>query len=369
MSKNIAVIFGGRSNENEVSVITGTMTANVLKNCGYGVITFYIAQDGKAYTGGGLTEIANFKSDGYKKFPRAFLASGGIYALNKRGLTKKFIPVDVAINCCHGGIEEGGGIAGLCAEAGIPFASAALFESAVFMDKYLTKLILRALDIKCVDFVRVDSLESVRTGGDMPGFPVIVKPVSLGSSIAIEKAVDKESLENAVETGLIYDSAVIIEKYIESRREINCAAYFYGGEVITSECEEAVTSGDILSYEDKYQGGAKSVLPADIPPHMSQLIKDTVRKVYKNLDMRGIVRFDFIISGEEVYLSEVNTVPGSLSYYLLSKGFKDFGNVLSRVIEQAEKDFKEKSSKKILKTGLIENVSLNTGKLGFKNGN
>lgn len=366
MSKNIAVIFGGKSNENEVSIITGTMTANVLKNSGYNVIAFYIAQDGKAYTGGGLTEIANFKNNGHTNFPRALLASGGIYALNKRGLPKKFIPVDAAINCCHGGIEEGGGIAGLCAEAGIPFASAALFESSVFMDKYLTKLILRALDVKCVDFVRIERVDELDSGGNMPEFPVIVKPVSLGSSIAIEKAEDFESLKNAIETGLIYDEAVIVEKYIENRREINCAAYFYDGEVITSECEEAVTSGDILSYEDKYQGGGKSVLPADIPPDMSQLIKDTVKKVYANLDMRGIVRFDFIVSGDEVYLSEVNTVPGSLSYYLLSKGFKDFGNILTRVIEQAEKDFKEKSGKKILKTGLIENMSLNSCKLGSK---
>ena len=191
----------------------------------------------------------------------------------------------------------------------------------------------------------------------MPQFPLIVKPVTLGSSIGIEKVNDLKKLQSAVETALIYDSAVIVEKYLENRREINCAAYFVKGEVVTSECEEAISSGDVLSFEDKYQGGGKSVLPADIPAEMAKLIKDTTRKVYSDLNMRGIVRFDYIISGGEVYLSEVNTVPGSLSYYLLSSGFKDFFAVLNAVIEQAVDDFELKNTKKLLHTGILENIS------------
>lgn len=365
MEKTIAVIFGGTSNENEISVITGTMAANVLKEAGHKVIPLYIAQNGHIYTGQ-LTDIANFKSEGYLGEPRAVLANGGIYTLNKRGKFKKFEKVDVVLNCCHGGVAEGGAVCGMCAAADLPLASAGVFESALFMDKYLTKLILSALDVKTLDYVYIKPGKTDDMCGDMPDFPLIIKPVHLGSSIGVEKVSNADELNIALESAFIYDSAIIAESYVEKRREINCAAYYYRGEVKTSECEEAVTDGDILSFEDKYTGGGKSVLPADIPADISGLIKETTRYVYSKLDMRGIVRFDYILSGSEVYLSEVNTVPGSLSYYLLSSGFKDFARVLNEVIEQAQIDYIELKSKKLIKTGILENISSNTCKTGCK---
>ena len=182
----------------------------------------------------------------------------------------------------------------------------------------------------------------------------------------MQKAETREQLVEAVETALLYDSAVIVEKYLENRREINCAAYFADGAVITGECEEAFSNGDLLSFEDKYMGGGRSVLPADIPADISDLIKNITEKVYSTLNMRGIVRFDFILCGNDVYLSEVNTVPGSLSYYILSKGFKDFYKVLSAVIAQAQSDFNAKHAKKLLTTGILENIPANACKLGKK---
>ncbi len=366
MSKTILVIFGGVSNENEISVITGTMAVNVLKSGGDGVIPVYISQNGGIYAGELLADINNFKGERYLAAPRAIIADGGVYTLTKRGKIKKYIKADVALNCCHGGAGEGGAVCGLCAVAKIPLASAEIFSSSVFMDKYLTKLILSALDIKTADYAYITDAEKADYHADMPDFPVIVKPVSLGSSIGVEKAETREQLENALAAALMYDSAVIVEKYLENRREINCAAYFYGGEVITGECEEAFSGGDLLSFEDKYMGGGKSVLPADIPADISDLIKNITKKVYSALNMRGIVRFDFILCGSEVYLSEVNTVPGSLSYYILSKGFKDFYKVLSKVIRQAEKDFAAQAGKKLLKTGILENIPANACKLGKK---
>lgn len=366
MSEKIAVIFGGASNENEISVITGTMAANVLKGTDFDPIPVYIAQNGDIYAGELLFDIKNFKGENYKKAPRAVIADGGIYLLSKRRNIKKFLPLSAALNCCHGGAGEGGGLYGLCEMAGIPIAGAQIFESAAFMDKYLTKIVLSGLGIKTAEYAYVTSAENLKTGGNMPQFPLIVKPVNLGSSIGVERVDNLKELENALKTALVYDSAAIVEKYFEKRREINCAAYFYDGEVITSECEEALSKGGILSFEDKYQGGGKSVYPADLPPNMSQLIKNITKKVYSCLNMRGIVRFDFIASGEEVYLSEINTVPGSLSYYLLSAGFKDFYRVLDRVIRQAQNDFKLRHGKKLLKTGILESISLGTGKLGAK---
>jgi len=366
MSKTIAVIFGGVSNENEISVITGTMAANVLKSGGDTVIPVYISQKGDIYAGEMLADVGNFKGKNYEKAPRAIIANGGVYTLNKRGKIKKFSRADVALNCCHGGSGEGGGICGLCAAAGIPLASAGIFESSAFMDKYLTKLVLSSLGVKTADYAYIKSVEEIDGATDMPDFPLIVKPVNLGSSIGVERAENADELKNAVECGLFYDSAVIIEEYFENRREINCAAYFAHGKVITSECEEAFASGGLLSFEDKYAGGGKSVFPADIPQDMSEFIKKTTAEVYSKLNMRGIVRFDYIVSGGEIFVSEINTVPGSLSYYLLSKGFKDFYPVLSAVIDQALDDYAISKSKKLITTGILENVPQNSGKLGIK---
>lgn len=366
MQKTILVVFGGRSNENEISVITGTMALNVLKSGGYSIVPYYISQSGEGYTGTNLADITTFKADGYKKNPKAVIASGGLFVLNGRGKTKKFVKVDAALNCCHGGSGENGAVSGLCATAGIPLASAGIFESSVFMDKYLTKLILSALGVKIADYAYIKSVQNLDSCPNMPDFPVIVKPVSLGSSIGVEKAKTHEELKDAVVCGLTYDSAVIVEKYLENRREINCAAYYFNGEVITSECEEAFTGGDILSFEDKYEGGGKSVLPADIPPNMAKLIREITSTVYSKLNMRGIVRFDFILCKNDIYLSEVNTVPGSLSYYLLSGGFKDFATVLTNVIEQAIADFKLEQGKKLIHTGILESVTPNSTKLGRK---
>ncbi len=364
MTKTIAVIFGGMSNENEVSVITGTMAINVLKNGGDSVVPVYISQSGEIYSDDILCDVSNFKNSDFTNAPRAVIADGGVYTFNKRGKVKKFRSVDVALNCCHGGAGEGGGVCGLCSLGGIPLASAGIFESASFMNKYFTKLVLKSLGIKTADYTYIKSLSDVDVYSNILKFPSIVKPVNLGSSIGIEKVDNLEELKAAVECALVYDDAVIVEEYLKGRKEINCAAYFAHGKVITSECEE-VAGGEILSFEDKYCGGAKSVLPANLEPSFSSLIKNITRAVYTRLEMRGIVRFDFILSGGKVYLSEINTVPGSLSYYLLSAGFKDFYKVLSAVMEQAIEDNSTRKNKKIITTGILENITPSL-KLGRK---
>ena len=359
--KTIAVVFGGVSNENEISVITGTMAANVLKNGGMNVLPVFVAQSGEVFAGEELLNLNTYKQKDFKKCHDAVVADGGVYLLNKRGKMKKHVKVDCVLNCCHGGWGEGGGLVGLCAAAGLPLAGAGMFESSAFMDKYLTKIVLAGLG------VRVAPYRYIRPNcGDMCGFPypLIVKPATLGSSIGIQKVTDGEELKAALDCAFIYDGAAIVEKYLEPRREINCAAYYANDVVVVSECEEAVTSGDILSFEDKYQGGGKSVIPANIPAEISTYIREITRTVYEKLNMRGIVRFDYILS-DEVYLSEVNTVPGSLAYYLFSKNFKDFFSVLESVILQAQKDF-TRSHKKLLTTGILENIPANSAKAARK---
>ena len=358
MSKKIAVVFGGVSNENEISVITGTMACNILSDGGIEVLPVYISQQGKFFAGAELAKLNTFKQNGYLKCFNAVIADGGVYLLNKRNKIKNHVMVDCVLNCCHGGFGEGGGLSGICSAANLPFAGAGIFESSVFMDKYLTKLILESLGIKTAPYVYLR-----RTDGyvcDNFTFPAIVKPVSLGSSIGIQKVANGEELKSALDCAFIYDNAAIVEKFLENRREINCAAYFADGEIHVSECEEAVTQGDILSFEDKYQGGGRSVIPADIPAEKTAHIREITRDVYRKLNMRGIVRFDFILS-DDIYLSEVNTVPGSLAYYLFSKNFKSFYSVLDSVIKQSEMDFAD-SRKTLLTTGILQNLPENSYK-------
>ncbi len=362
----IAVIFGGVSNENEISVITGTMACNILKSKGKNVLPVYIDVDGAVYADTLLSDISVFKRAGYKKASKAIIADGGAYIKNAKGKIKSHIQIEVALNCCHGGYGEGGGLNGVFALADIPFAGANLFESAAFMDKYYTKLVLSSLGVKTAEYALITAENDAFSAVENMGFPVIVKPCRLGSSIGISKADDSGSLENAVKVALEYDDKVIIERYLPNRREINCAVYFSDEKIITSPCEEAVSSGELLSYGDKYAGGGKSHFPADIPDLIANKVRLTTAEVYAKLHMRGIARFDYILSDGEIYLSEINTVPGSLSYYLLSEGFSSFYSVLQAVIAQAMRDYAENAKKLILKTGILNNFSANTCKRGAK---
>lgn len=357
MCEVVAVAFGGQSNEHEVSVITGLMTLNILKKS-RAAIALYITRGGEFLVGEKLENLNTFKQNDFKKCKKAALFNGGILAGGKNKF--KFIPIKCLLNCCHGGWGEGGGLSGACQAANIPVAGAGVFESSAFMDKYLTKIVLAGLKVKTVDYIYVRRGETLP---QMPGFPIIVKPSTLGSSIGVQVAHNEEELNEGLECAFLYDSSAILERYFSDRREINCAACRIGGKVITSECEEAVTAGDILSYEDKYEGGGRSVFPAQISAENSTRIRKTTEYVYEKLNMNGIVRFDYILA-DDIYLSEVNTVPGSLAYYLFG-GFEKFPEVLSGLIDQAISTHKS-GKNKLICTGILSNLPSNACKRGAK---
>lgn len=360
LNYDVLVAFGGISNENEISVITGTMACNVLKKGGKSVLPLYISQSGRFYADESLADIGSF-SHGEPSAPEAAFCNGGVIIFGKRGKVRKRASVGCALNCCHGGMGEGGGASGLFAMNNIPCASAGVAESALFMDKYLTKIVLKGLGVTCAPYIYLRDIT-----GEMAqnvSFPAIVKPCRLGSSIGVVKADDGEQLAAALEAAFALDGGVLVEPYFADRREINCAAYMSGGKVITSECEEAFSDGELLSYDDKYCGSGRRAFPADIAREQSEFIREQTAYVYSALNMRGIVRFDYIISDGVVYLSEVNTVPGSLSYYLLSSGFADFYGVLDGVIAQALADAEAERQKVVVKTGIINNLTSNACKI------
>lgn len=357
---DVLVLFGGVSNENEISVITGTMVCNVLKKGGKSVLPVYVTQDGEFYAGENLADIKTFSDDSLNA-PKVTLCRGGALIFNKRGKIKRRVRVGCAVNCCHGGAGEAGGASGLFAMYGIPCASAGLCESAVFMDKYLTKIVLKGLGVTCAPYVYLrDSMGATAQNIE---YPAIVKPCKLGSSIGVVKVENSKELESALQAAFNLDDGVIVEPYFSDRREINCAAYMSGGKVNVSECEEAFSDGDLLSYDDKYSGSGRRAFPADLEEKCAEFIREQTAYVYSALNMRGIARFDYIISGDTVYLSEVNTVPGSLSFYLLSSGFSDFYGVLQGVIGQAVSDFDNQEKKLLINTGIINNFTSNACKI------
>lgn len=365
MNKNydIAVIFGGVSGENEVSVITGALCCNVLKKGGKSVLPVYIDHSGDVRADERLADISLYKGEGYKKLPLCTFEKGGVVIFGRGGKVKARCRVDCVLNCCHGGVCEGGAVAGLAALCGIPFASAGMFESAAFMDKYLTKLVLSGLNVNTAEYAYSTDIGGAIAAAEGLGYPVIVKPVTLGSSIGIAVANNKKELLDALETAFILDGGVLIEEYISPRREINCAAYFRGGRVITSPCEEFTSAGAVLSYDDKYSGGGTRTFPAKLEENIAEAIRAETAFVYSALNMRGIVRFDYILRGDDIILSEINTVPGSLSHYLLSSSYGDFYKVLEGLIEEGKKDFALRTEKKVITTGILNNLTSNACKM------
>lgn len=356
MQKNVAVLFGGISCENEISVITGVMAANLLDASRYAVYPVYIAQDGEWYTGRQLLDTAAYAGS-RAKWPRALLAGGVLY--ERRG--KKLRPLcklDCALNCCHGARGEDGAVAGILDLNRIPCASPGIAPSAVCMDKCLTKLVARALNIPALPWLRIAEDDfrkrgafAVRCIEERLGYPVIVKPARQGSSIGVAVAEDRARLQLAIRAGFAYDTVLLAEKYLADRREINCAAYRRGEEIVLSPCEEPKTAHKFLTFADKYAEnakGARSEFPAKLAKETAARVQGYTKLLYRRLGMVGVVRADFLIGGGEVYFNEMNTVPGALAWYLFSEKLADFGGVLTALVEQGICFERARAEKKLL---------------------
>ncbi len=338
--KNVAVFFGGVSVEHDVSIITGVLTLNSLDKEKYRPIPIYVTKESEWFTGESLKDIDNYKSLDFKKLEKITLTCGDnvLYSLKKKKL-KPLCTIAVGVNCMHGERGEDGSLAGLLNMCNIPLASPDVLPSAVSMDKVTTKIFLKGLNVKSLPYIctfgKVDGAEI----GNKLGYPVIVKPARLGSSIGIEVVDTARDIDYAVMKALRYGEKVIIEKCLTNFIEINCAVYKNNdGDLVVSECERPFSGGQILSFEDKYKTG-KREYPADIPKAFSNRIKDICAKVYSALDFSGIIRIDFMLADGVIYLNEINSVPGSLSYYLFCNTLKEYSALLTEIITGAEKRF------------------------------
>ena len=366
MLKKLAVIFGGVACEREISIITGTFACNVLRGGKYDVLPIYLHKDGRAYTSSTFFEVGAFKEKSFlKRATRILIEDATVYALNERNhRLRKICALDAALNCCHGGLGEGGGVSAWMEMQKVPLASPSIAASSVCMDKAMTKLFAKGLNIPVVDGMRVKECDYRKRGEFLLRhmarrlkMPVIVKPAKLGSSIGIAVANNEEELRVALENAFLLDDCVVIEKFLFDKKDVNCAAYSLGDEVYVSEAEEAFASHDsVYGFEQKYikkeqKSGGRVLLSGAL----RQKIRAYTKTMYKKLNLCGVVRMDYLVQGDKVFLSEVNTVPGSLAYYLFCDRISEAKSFFEGLVDDALLKSQGKE-KLVTETGVLHTI-------------
>lgn len=363
MKKKVGVVFGGRSVEHEVSVITGMQIIENIDKDKYEVVPIYINKAGKWFTGDELLNFKNFKENKLNNLKEIVMTplynDNNIYSHpEKIGLFGKRVlnNIDVIFPALHGTNGEDGTIQGLFELINIPYVGGGVLASSVGMDKIVMKAVFKDFNLPIVDylwFYRKNWIENkedvIKRVEKELGYPVFVKPANLGSSVGISKAKDLEGLKEAIEVAIRYDRKILVEKAVENPREINCAVMGYDDDLITSLCEEPTGWQDLLSYEDKYiksnsksgKGGLRKI-PADIPKEVKNKIENIAKKAFMSIDCRGNARIDFLLDREgKIYVNEINTLPGSIAYYLwepMGISFKDLINKMIDIALAAHED-------------------------------
>jgi D-alanine-D-alanine ligase len=358
-SKTVGVVFGGRSVEHDVSIVTGHQTMQALESAGYTVVPLYIDRDGRWLTGEPLKAIATFTRDAAAQAGvRSVVLSpsaqhhGILIDPTPRGLTAKpqLQRLDVVFPTIHGSHGEDGTLQGLLELADIPYVGCGVLASAVCNDKAMTKAVLQNAGIPVVEGVTL-SRTAWRAGEDAIvaqvtaalAYPLFVKPATLGSSIGIGRADDEGALRRAIGLALNFDARVLVEKAVTDAVEINCAVLGRAGEAIASPLEQPVGWGEYLSFEAKYlhgRGGMKTaerVIPAPIPADAYARIQQLALEAFTTLHGAGLTRFDFFYRERtgEIFLNEPNTLPGSLALYLWAEMGMTPAQVVSRLVETA----------------------------------
>ncbi len=366
---NLAVLFGGRSVEHEVSVISAIQAIQNMDRERFNIIPVYITKQNDMYTGDHLTDIAEYKDIPalIKKSQKVvFINTGEIVELvafpPKKLGKNKTIPIDVAFPIVHGTNVEDGTLQGFLKHLGLPVCGCDVMSSAIGMDKYIQKTVLKYNNIPvldCLMFTLSDYKDVEKMADTIEAhfkYPVIVKAANLGSSVGISVAGDRNALLRSIDDSFTYAKKVIVEHAISNLREINCSVLGDENEAEASEIEEPFHSKEILSYKDKYQsnakGGSKGMagvsrqIPADVPAELRDRIRELAVKSFKVLGCRGVARIDFMIDVDtnELYFNEINTIPGSLAFYLWEPLGVHYKELLNRIVDLALKAKREESA-------------------------
>lgn len=357
---HLVVAFGGVSPEHEVSVLTAMQVMNTLLDSKYTILPLYISKSGQWLTGdilkdlkqyGDLDSLIQQASPCY--FNRNQLGRV-VLEYAKKGLFSKPIqkPVYAIVVSFHGGAGENGSFQGICEQYNLPYTGSGVLASSLGMNKVKAKQLCEANHIpvtSSLNFYEEDwdcHNDTILKEVEQLGYPVIVKPSSLGSSIGVKKVESQSALIRAVETAFRYDAQILIEEAVTPLIEINCAVLGTPESSISSVCERPLGSNEALSFADKYQRGgaaekgmasADRVIPADISEELNQNIRALSKQIFRIFQATGVARIDYLVQKDtqKVYFNEINTSPGSFSYYLWEYSKLSFNDLLDQLIETA----------------------------------
>ena len=348
--KKLAVIYGGVTTEHEVSIITGVQLMENVDQKKYQLVPLYVDKAGQWWTGDKLTDIAYYRTQDL--FKPTDLESFHLHPVRNSN------EIDVAILCFHGEYGEGGNVQGLLELAGIPYQGPELMGSSAAFDKIITRQILAAESIDQTEYVWFNDYDWQENKAEILAkvkkleMPVFIKPSRSGSSIGIERVTQESELEKTIDRVFQFDSRILIEAEIQDCIEVNVSV-LGGDKIQASVPEQPIKADEFLSFSDKYEkGGGKKKgmasatrrIPAPISADLTKKVRGLAKKIFRIFDCTGVVRIDFFVdpSEETIYVTELNTIPGSMSYYLWEATDLDYPDLVNRLIEIAEERFAKK---------------------------
>ncbi len=369
----LGVIFGSRSCEREVAIISAVQLMNHVNTEKYDVIPVYIAPDGRWYTGDALRKVQTFTAWDPAKAQQVHLdltaGSGALTAIKPgKGLFGKpeqviVARLEVCVIVMHGLNGEDGTLQGLLELANLPYTSTSVAGSAVGMDKIMMKQFFRGCGFPVLPGCwftaakyNADPGAALKQVESELGWPVYVKPANLGSSIGVTRADDAEGFADAMELAFAYDRRVLVEKGLDKPIELNCSVLGYDGECEASPVEMPISHEETLTFAEKYLagGGTKSsgmaslsrVLPAPIPDERRDEIQALSKRIFTEMDCKGVVRIDYMWdrATDQLFITEINTIPGSLAFYLWEAAGMKYSSLIDRMVEIAMKAHREKNS-------------------------
>ena len=396
------VFFGGPSVEHEVSVITAMQAIQAMDPQRYEVIPVYTTKNGELYTGAHLAQLESYRNipEALKQAQKVVLQKDGkdvvlMLAKQKRFGSSIVTALDVALPIYHGTGGEDGVMQAHFERLGLPYTGPDVTSSAIGMDKWASKAMFKLHGVPCVEGVKVtqsqyftDPEAAAQTIEKAVGYPAIIKPYNLGSSVGIHKCRDRASLLEGLEDAFLYSQAVLAERAVQNLREINCAVLGDAEEARASVCEEPLNATDILTYADKYQSGGKTgktgaksgggskgmqslarVVPADLSPEMTEKVQQLAIDAFRAIGACGCSRIDFLLDNQtgELFANEINTIPGSLAFYLWEKSGLTFSQLMDEMIRLALKRQRQQSLlHRSFETNLLQHAQIGGAKAGKK---
>ncbi len=397
MKIRVGVLYGGKTTEHEVSIITAVQAMNNLNKEKYDVVPIYFTKDNDIYTGNALMDMDVYKDMSllkrYCSNVVMYSKDGVLILQNKKGIFKRTIrEVDIVVPCVHGYNMEDGNIEGMLGVLGIPYTGSDIYGCTVGQDKVFQKQILEAEKLPVPKYTwfydneYFSSEEKILDNIKKIGYPVIVKPARQGSSIGIEVAKSEEEVKIAIEEAIKYDDKILVEEIIPNMTELNCSVLGSNSYMETSVIEQVMGNDEILSFKDKYLAssskkgaikvaGSKGmastnrIIPANISEKLTKEIEETSKKAFRALGASGVVRIDYLYNkkSNKYYVNELNSIPGSLSFYLWTPLNKEYDELLDDMINIAVKRFKNKLKKTSkFESNILSNFNGSKGVKGFK---